>query len=173
MRHRQWEGSSAPDPFLSRVGDAPLDEDQVLLLLLLPLVMVAWADGAIEGHERRLLLDLARGEEFLPGDTHDVLKRWLEVRPTDAEFGDGFRVLRDHLRRRDRGDGEHPELRANLVQLAERLAHGRTAYSPVREVIGVEWEALDQVQALLWMGENETWEELELWLEGQVQEFKA
>jgi hypothetical protein len=166
----RWSTAVAPDPFLSRVGERPLDEDDVLLLLLLPLVRVAWADGAVERRERRVIEAVARREEFFAGDTREVLERWLQVRPTDAEFGRGFAALRDFLRRREQADAWHAGMRRELMDLCAEVARARNTGSPVPEVSVAEADSLRLVQAVLWMGRSATWEELDAWLDGQVLE---
>src|SRR5271169_2906582 len=59
----------------------------LVLLTLLPAIQVAWADGAVQERERRVILQLAE-REGLAGDAPAMarIKRWLEAPPPDDEI---------------------------------------------------------------------------------------
>ncbi len=70
-----------------------LDADSFRAVALLPLVEVAWADQSVQAQERKSILLIARGHDLLEGRAADVVKSWLEVRPSDEAFARGRRVL--------------------------------------------------------------------------------
>lgn len=170
-------GHSSPAPaggsYLSHIDDVEFSEDSFLLLLLLPLVFVAWADGQVQSRERRLIQAIARGAEFLPGDTAAVLGDWLEHRPTAAEFGQGFRRLTEFLQRRERASAVHAGLRDHLEEFCVRVVAHRGGGSPVPTITDAEGDALDEVQALLWLAQRPSWEELDAWLDGSIERLSG
>jgi tellurite resistance protein len=53
-------------------------------LRLVPVVLVAWADGRLDRREREKVLDIARDHQLsLDDDAHQLLIGWLEENPTD------------------------------------------------------------------------------------------
>lgn len=62
--------------------------ETVVLLHLLPLVQVAWAERGVSEGERQLILDIAKLRGVEPGSAaYEQLIRWLETRPTE-EFAE-------------------------------------------------------------------------------------
>ncbi len=173
MRPTNWQPHSEIDPFLATVDEADLTEENFLLLLLLPLVFVAWADGKIQPTERRLIHQIARGSEFMPGDTTAVLDRWFNDRPTADEFGRGFRRLLHFLQSRDRATEVHAGLVDHLEELCRRVVAHRSSGSPIPTITDNEGAALDNVQALLWMARRPSWEELDAWLDGSLDRLSS
>lgn len=72
--------------------------------LLLPLVEVAWADGAVQAPERTRILAVAGEHGLLDGPAGPVVRRWLETRPDEAVTALGRRVV-VALAHRHRGPG--------------------------------------------------------------------
>lgn len=71
------------------------DKDTVMLLPLMPLLMVAWADGAISRKEREGILSAAAARGVLPGTpAHAQLSAWLEVSPGEQHFAKALTVIR-------------------------------------------------------------------------------
>ena len=68
---------------------------------LLPLVVVAWADGTVDAKERKAVLEAAEGAGVAKGDApHALLEAWLAVRPPEnfMDAWEGYaRELRDVL----------------------------------------------------------------------------
>ena len=70
-----------------------IDRESYRLVLLLPLVQVAWADGAVQSQERELILRVARQHGLLSGSASQVLKGWLRHSPQPEEVQLGRDVL--------------------------------------------------------------------------------
>jgi hypothetical protein len=75
--------------------DAVLDQlvalgmrgNTIAALSLVPLIQVAWADGAIQDNERTAILQGAHGKGLEEGsDGYELLQRWLERQPGDELF---------------------------------------------------------------------------------------
>jgi GNAT superfamily N-acetyltransferase len=63
------------------------------VVLLLPMVQIAWADAAIQLNERERILAIAQAAGLADGEAGEVLTRWLSERPSRAELATGRRVL--------------------------------------------------------------------------------
>lgn len=80
---------------LDRLLDLGLRAETVDALVLVPLALVAWADGAIDPHEREALLRAAADRGIAQGSPgHALLEGWTEHRPA-PELLDAWR---DYLR---------------------------------------------------------------------------
>jgi hypothetical protein len=75
-----------------------VDEHSWPVVAFLPLVQVAWADGAIQDAERKTIVGMA-DRAALPGDGADVLRSWLEHRPSRGYFARGNMVVEELARR--------------------------------------------------------------------------
>ena len=100
--------------------------DTVQLPPLLPLVMVAWADGTITSAERDVILEAATarhvGRESLASD---LLADYLTHRPSEAIIDRNLRVLRtwmEALPEAQRSDTLH-DLTSRCTQVAS-MSHG-------------------------------------------------
>jgi hypothetical protein len=70
------------DGILSRLVDLGVTPETVAALATIPLVEVAWADGAIAPAEREVVLNHANAKGIRPGSIeHALLERWLEHKP--------------------------------------------------------------------------------------------
>lgn len=65
------------------------------VLVLLPLVEVAWADGEVQAGERALILELAEQRLALDDEGRHILESWLTFRPSDRLLEDGRHALVD------------------------------------------------------------------------------
>lgn len=97
------------------------DNDTAPLLPYLPLVQVAWADGAVEQKERvRIFAALKAARLPIGGGAWTLAEALLEERPTPAFLEESRRLLRTLLRRRG-GDQAASEARA-IVDLCLQVA---------------------------------------------------
>ena len=79
---------------LEELGFTP---ETVILLPLVPIVRVAWAEGVTDS-ERHLIVKLARARGISEGTAADVqLMGWLDRRPSDRVFLDAARLIRAML----------------------------------------------------------------------------
>lgn len=70
-----------------------IDRRSVGALPLLPLVQVAWADGAVQAEERELILELAKARFELADEGQRALSNWLAFPPTRLYFERGQSLL--------------------------------------------------------------------------------
>jgi pSer/pThr/pTyr-binding forkhead associated (FHA) protein/tellurite resistance protein len=71
-----------------------LRRDSAQVLVLLPLIEVAWADGVIQQAERDLILSVARYQFDFSDDALDMLDAWLSERPKEDYLVRGREVLK-------------------------------------------------------------------------------
>ncbi len=94
--------------------------DTVMLLPLVPVVQMSWADGSVAPAERKLIVELARSRGIDEGSAADrQLSEWLTQRPEPHVFASATRLIRAMLAH----PSDHPDLTAgDLVGYAERIA---------------------------------------------------
>lgn len=93
------------DELIAELNELGIDRTSYRVAALLPLIQVAWADGEIQDKERSSILEIAEGNGMLRGAGGDVVRGWLQERPTDQALARGRRVL-VALVHRHRGIGE-------------------------------------------------------------------
>jgi hypothetical protein len=103
---------------LDALGFTP---ETVILLPLVPIVQVAWAEGGVSNAERHLIVKLARARGISEGSSADAqLMEWLDRRPADRVFTDATRLIRAML-----DAPGHPGISVtadDLVKQAEAIA---------------------------------------------------
>jgi hypothetical protein len=103
---------------LDALGFTP---ETVILLPLVPIVQVAWAEGGVSDAERHLIVKLARARGISEGSSADAqLMEWLDRRPADRVFTDATRLIRAML-----DAPGHPGISVtadDLVKQAEAIA---------------------------------------------------
>ena len=112
-------------------------------LALVPVVAVAWADGAIQAPERLAILGGNDDYGFSQPECRQLLEHWLTVRPSPqmmAAWVDFVRVLA-----RVMTPGDHDDLRDALVHLCRGVASA--AGGMFRKVSSSEEKALEQIRA--------------------------
>lgn len=72
---------------LDKLVGLGLKSNTIAALSLVPLIQVAWADGAIQDNERTAILQGAHGKGLEQGtDGYDLLQSWLKTRPSPDLF---------------------------------------------------------------------------------------
>jgi hypothetical protein len=137
----------ADDAVLERLAALDLGADTVAALALVPLVAVAWADGAIDDKERAAVL-AAAAEAGVGGEEAGgrLLERWLREPPPPgllAAWADYIRAVSASL------DGEaRRALGADLLGRARRVAEATGGFLGVgRRVSAAEEAALERLAA--------------------------
>jgi tellurite resistance protein len=84
------------DPALiAEARDLGLTAETGPAALLVPLVIVAWAEGGVKPTERAVVLELASARGIEAGSpAYDQLMRWLENRPPDALMDVALKAIR-------------------------------------------------------------------------------
>lgn len=106
---------------LEALVNAGIEPETLPALTLLPLVVVAWADGSVDPKERKAVLEAAEGAGISKSDApYALLNAWLEVRPPE-NFMDAWEGYAGELR--DVLDKEQREtVRRDIVERARSVA---------------------------------------------------
>lgn len=129
---------------LDKLIELGIRAETVAALSLVPLVEVAWADGALDAEERRAILDRAG---VAPGSTErGLLDTWLE-RPPDPGLLTAWthlvRAMCDQL-----GRDEAARLRTDLLERARAVAAAsRSLFGLGSKVSRAETAMLAQLEA--------------------------
>ena len=96
--------------------------ETVVLLPLLPVVQMAWAEGGVSRQERELLVQIARARGVAEGSAADVqLSSWMTERPDDQVFARGGGLIRALLDA-DASGATSGLTAEDLVAQAEKIA---------------------------------------------------
>jgi tellurite resistance protein len=71
------------------------------VVMLLPLIYVAWADGKVQGPERAVILRIAREKGLLDDGGAEALERWLSEAPSKAQLKADLKILNELGRSRE------------------------------------------------------------------------
>lgn len=89
----------ADDAILTDLQELGFTRETVGLLHLVPLVQVAWADGAVQHNEREQITKIARLRGIAEGSQSDTeLDAMLKTRPSEEFFERAMRVVRAMLK---------------------------------------------------------------------------
>ena len=121
---------------------------------LIPLVLVAWADGNAIGGERKAILQSAEQSGVRPGSaTSDVLEGWLAKEPdavlTEA-WQDYIRVVMEKL-----PVGEKIKLGEQLHARCKEVAEAAGGFLGLASISSSEMEVLEMIQATLEKGTSQ------------------
>lgn len=148
-RARQEVGARTglTDPDLLRdVEELGFTADTVVLLPLVPVIQVAWAEGGVTPEERALILDLARHRGVTEGSPADrMLAGWLAAHPPEAMFARATRLIKAMLA------AHSPEMHDltgdDLIAYCERIAAASGGILGLGKVSSGERAALAQIHA--------------------------
>lgn len=131
------------------------------VLMLLPLVYVAWADGKMEDVEIERIDEIAKHQFFLKEDGMKILDGWLTEQPTEEYFQQGFEDL-FLLAQIEEGEPlVHPEELQSLLGHAEAIARATAnAFDAPTAVTKEEEVALKQIAELLRVDNGTSWRRL-------------
>jgi len=106
---------------LDRLLKLGIQAQTLAALSIVPLVEVAWADGALDAKERRTVLEHAAAAGITSGSpAYGLLEAWLEHRPSQQlldAWRDLVRAIREQI-----GPAEAERLKTEVVQRARVVA---------------------------------------------------
>jgi hypothetical protein len=137
------------EALLRRLAAVGVTHETIAVLNLVPLVQVAWADGAIQPDERDLLVHAAREQGIQPDSPPDrLLQQILTFHPTDEFFDASLEFIGAVLAAMP--DDHAADARQNLERLAYRVAHATGGlFGRFWNVAPEERKALSQIAARL------------------------
>jgi len=126
---------------LDKLVELNLSAETVEALSLVPLVMVAWADGSMHDREREAILHGAAGKGIEDGSaSHGLLVNWLNNKPNEDLFSaweSYIHALLEHLTVKQR-----ELLAAQVVERARDVATIAGGFLGIASISGAEEEAL-------------------------------
>ena len=148
-RRELGEKTGLSDPkLLSELEALGFTPETVILLPVLPILQVAWAQSGVSTAERELVVGYARQRGVAAGSAADgQLAEWLERKPSEAVFAGGTRLIRAML-------GTNAPAAQDL-NVDELLAHCQSIASASGGVLGIgavsgeEKEALGRISSAL------------------------
>lgn len=136
------------DALIRELNYLGIDETTFAVLALLPLVQVAWADGAVQEQERELILHLADQQWNLTPDARHLLEGWLLHPPTPDYLERGRQAL-IALAEQDPNFNLEAGSLEDVVELAQRVARAAGGVFGFRSVDAAEAEVLEEIAGML------------------------
>jgi hypothetical protein len=128
---------------LSELAHLGFTPETIPLLLLVPILQVAWAKAGVSTPERRLIVNFARSRGIGAGSPADrKLKEWLDTKPSEDTFHKAMRLICAIV--------DAPEHRVNvdpneLIEYCEKIAHASGGMFGIGTVSHEEREALKEI----------------------------
>jgi hypothetical protein len=106
---------------LDRLIDLDITPEALAAMEVVPLVLVAWADGAVQAEERAAILTAAAAAGIQPQDArYPLLERWLQRRPAAGMLEAWRHYVHGLCLRLDRPEIE--KLRHEVLDRARKVA---------------------------------------------------
>jgi hypothetical protein len=129
---------------LEELGFTP---ETVILLPLVPIVQVAWAEGGVSPAERDLIVKLARTRGIEEGSAADrKLAEWLDARPGEQVFAHATRLIRAMLASPTAQAGLNAD---DLVKYCESIAAASGGILGMKKISAEERALLSTIAASL------------------------
>jgi|HubBroStandDraft_6_1064221.scaffolds.fasta_scaffold51417_3 hypothetical protein len=134
------------DTVLDKLVHLGLAANTIAALSLVPLIQVAWADGAIQDNERTAILQGAHGKGLDKGSAgYELLQSWLAKRPSD-ELIDAWeayiKALIGQL-----SDEQNRLLKNQIVGFAKMVAAAAGGFLGIGRVSASEEKVLHRIEA--------------------------
>jgi hypothetical protein len=134
------------DAVLEKLVGLGLRGNTIAALSLVPLLQVAWADGAIQDNERTAILQGAHGKGLEQGtDGYQLLQSWLERKPDEALFTAWeayIKALTAQL-----NDEQNRLLKNQIVGFAKMVAAAAGGILGFGKVSSAEEKVLERIEA--------------------------
>lgn len=140
------ESGMTDESVLDKLVELGINADTVHALSLVPLVMVAWADGSMHDHEREAILHGATGKGIEESSKpYELLVGWLSKRP-GSELMDAWEsyitALLEHLTAK-----QQEILAAQVIDRAREVAKVAGGFLGIASISAAEEKVLARVEA--------------------------
>jgi hypothetical protein len=143
-----------------RLSELGLTTENHRVLMLLPLVYVAWADGKMEELEIEQILEFARQRLYFPPSVSLVLQDWLATAPTKEYVEKGLSSLLDIALDEAQLSVDVSELQ-DLVLHAESIARATSlALDQPLSITPEEHQAISEIADMLQVDSGRTWNQV-------------
>jgi hypothetical protein len=131
---------------LDRLASLGLRGETVAALSLVPLIAVAWADGAIQESERNAILQSAKGKGFDEKTaSYEILSAWLNKKPDDSLL-DAWESYIKALNK-DLNPEQQKLMRTQIVGFARMIAESAGGVLGFGKVSSAEEKVLARIEA--------------------------
>lgn len=131
--------------FLDHLIALGIGPEQALVLRLIPLVFVAWADGQIDKREREAILNAAARQGLAAEEmAREILGDWLERRP-DKRILQMWKDYVGHIWDKFTA-AEQLEMRKNLFEATQDVARAAGGVLGLARISGAEQAMLDEIE---------------------------
>jgi len=134
------------DAVLDKLVHLGLKANTIAALSLVPLIQVAWADGAVQDNERTSILQGAHGKGLEKGtDGYELLQAWLAKKPSDEliEAWEAYiKALASQL-----NDEQNRLLKNQIVGFAKMVAASAGGFLGIGKVSASEEKVLARIEA--------------------------
>lgn len=132
------------EAMLDELIEQGIDQNSVAALLLVPLAVVAWADGRITDQERSTVIDIAaKYAKQESGVFIDVVKHWLDQEPSEGLWKAWLAYIRA-VREQSLGPATEM-LSEKLIEHATKVAEASHSFLSFNRINPDKQRALDRV----------------------------
>ena len=118
------------------LAELKIPRENYRLVMMLPMVYVAWADGKIQAAERKLIMQIAADRGLLEKGGRETLDQWLSVAPSTARLQTDLAILNElcssHSTTDDDFDADCSQLLIAYCQDVADAAGGMLGLKPAR-----------------------------------------
>ncbi len=139
----------ADDAVAKRLLELGFESATVMALAIVPLAMVAWADGEVQAKERTAILAVAAERGLVPGEpAHTLLTSWLENRPSQELHDAWKRYVASMWPRLT--EAERTDMRERVLGRARQVAEAAGGFLGLGSKISkAEEQVLDELTLAL------------------------
>lgn len=106
---------------LDRLIELDIEPESLAAMAVVPLVLVAWADGKIQSQEREAIIAAAKAEGIQPQDgRYPLLEFWLNKRPGPEMLEAWKHYIQGLCQKLDKPQAD--QVKQGLLRLAENVA---------------------------------------------------
>ena len=140
------ESGMTDEGVLDKLVDLGISAETIHALSLVPLVVVAWADGKMQDNERHAIMHGAESKGIdKNSSSYDLLSNWLKTKPGDELFDaweSYIQALLSHLTSQQR-----EILAAQVVDRARDVAKSAGGFLGIASISDDEDQVLDRLSA--------------------------
>jgi hypothetical protein len=138
---------SADDEFVDHILELGIGPEMVLAITLVPLVVVAWADGDIAPREREAIMKAAEERGVAPKTApYEVLESWLKHKPGPALVQAWRRYVK--TLGTDLSPQERDQVRERGLGLAREVAEAAGGFLGLSKISAAERAALEELEQI-------------------------
>jgi hypothetical protein len=141
------------------LAELKIPRDNYRIVMLLPMVYVAWADRRIHAQERRLIMQIAEQRGLLENGGRATLERWLSVAPTESQLRTDLAALNELCSSHGHGaDGFDADCAQMLIAYCQDVADAAGSILGLTSARSeAEQSALKTIAAALEMHRAKNW----------------